>query len=169
MFECMTSDGVLESKDGKQVLRFVRRFAHPVERVWKAITDPAELVGWLAEAEVDLDSGRIVLRWLNTDDQGNRAVMDSKITQLDPPTVLEYEGDPHGRLRWELKPDGNGTVLTFTAIGTFPPDQAALALAGWHWHLGALTERLGGAWVNWPDWPRHEWDVIYQRYLNKLG
>src|SRR6266511_470105 len=100
MFERMTSDGVLESQDGKQVLRFVRRFAHPVDRVWKAITDPAELVGWLAEAEVDLVGGRIVLRWLNTDDQGNHAVLASKITQLDPPTLLEYEGEPHGRLRW---------------------------------------------------------------------
>jgi uncharacterized protein YndB with AHSA1/START domain len=164
----MTSDGVLETENGRQVLRFVRRYAHPVERVWRALTDPDELVGWLAEAEVDLAGGRIVLRWLNSDDQGNQAVMDAKITALDPPRLLEYTGDPHGRLRWELEPDGDGTVLTFTAAGTVPPDQAALALAGWHWHLDALAGRLDGAWVDWPNWPRHEWDALYERYAARL-
>jgi uncharacterized protein YndB with AHSA1/START domain len=161
----MTTDGVLETKDGKKVLRFVRRFAHPTERVWAALTEPDELIGWLAAAEVDLDGGRIVLHWQN---EGG-PTMDCKITELVPRTVLEYEGDPHGRLRWELRPDGDGTLLTFTATGDYPDDQVSLALAGWHWHLGALTERLHGARVDWPIWPRDQWEVIYRRYVARVG
>ena len=161
----MTTDGVLETKDGQQVLRFERRLNHPVERVWVALTEPDELIGWLAAAEVDLDAGRIVLHWQN---EGG-PTMDCKITQLSAPTLLEYEGEPHGRLRWELRPDGDGTLLTFTAAGSYPDDQVALALAGWHWHLGALAECLSGARVDWPHWPRDEWEIHYRRYVARLS
>lgn len=161
----MTSDGVLETRDGQKVLRFVRRFPHPIDRVWAALTEPEELIGWLAAAEVDLDGGRIVLHWQN---EGG-PTMECTITQLSPPTLLEYEGDPHGRLRWELHPDGDGTLLRFTATGFYPDDQVALALAGWHWHLGALTERLHGFRVDWPNWPRDEWEILYRRYVARLG
>ena len=52
------ADGVLEAADGEHaVLRFRRRIAYPVERVWKALTDPAELIGWWGQAEVDLVEG----------------------------------------------------------------------------------------------------------------
>src|SRR4051794_36404325 len=68
-------DGTLQRRDGEHVLRFERRLSHPIDRVWAALTQPAGLVGWLAEADVDLrEGGRIELRWLNHDDAGNSAV-----------------------------------------------------------------------------------------------
>ena len=43
---------------GRPTLRFERRFKHPVEKVWKAITDPAELAYWFPmEVEGDLVPG----------------------------------------------------------------------------------------------------------------
>lgn len=103
----MTRDGTLETHGGRQVLRFERRLGHPIEKVWAALTEPAELIGWLAEAEVELEEGgRVVLRWQNTDEEGNRAVMHATITRLDPPRLIEYEGDVHGLLRWELREEG---------------------------------------------------------------
>jgi uncharacterized protein YndB with AHSA1/START domain len=163
----MTTDGVLESKDGRQVLRFVRHLDHPIERVWTALTDPDELIGWLAAAEVDLEAGRIVLRWQN--EKG--PTMDCKITALSPPTLLEYEGEPHGRLRWELRPDGDGTLLTFTAAasGAFPDDQVASALAGWHWHLDALAKHLDGVDADWSSLPDEGWETLLRRYIARLG
>src|SRR5262245_15015085 len=101
----MTPDGVLETRDGKQVLRFERRLNHPIERVWAALTDPDELIGWLAAADVDLDSGRFTLHWQN---EGGPS-MDATITELSAPRLIEYSGAPHGTLRWELHPDGAGT------------------------------------------------------------
>jgi hypothetical protein len=47
----LLADGVLEKKEGKDVLRFERHLAHPIERVWAALTEPGELVGWWGEAE----------------------------------------------------------------------------------------------------------------------
>ena len=161
----MTDDGVLETKDGKQVLRFVRRLAHPIDRVWAALTEPDELIGWLAAAEVDLDAGRIVLRWQN---EGG-PTMDCKITELAPPTLLEYEGEPHGRLRWELHPDGDATLLTFTATGVYPEDQVSLALAGWHWHLDTLANHLRGVDADWSTLPDDNWQILHRRYVARLG
>lgn len=52
------ADGVLETRDdGKHVVRFERHLAHPIERVWAALTEPDELVGWWGEAEVELVEG----------------------------------------------------------------------------------------------------------------
>jgi len=69
------ADGTLETRDGRHVLRYERRLAHPIDRVWAAVTEPGELRGWLADAEIDLVAGgQVRLRWLNTDDKGNQAV-----------------------------------------------------------------------------------------------
>lgn len=161
----MTDDGVLEIKGDQKVLRFERRLAHPVERVWAALTEPDELIDWLAAAEVDLDGGRIVLRWQN---EGG-PTMECKITALAPPTLIEYEGDPHGTLRWELRPDGDGTLLTFTATGFYPDDQVSLALAGWHWHLDALAELLTGTRADFSSLPDARWEQLHRRYVTQVG
>ena len=60
------ADGIVEKgPDGSTQVRFVRRLPHPVERVWEALTDPAELRKWWGDADLDLvDGGRFALRWL---------------------------------------------------------------------------------------------------------
>jgi uncharacterized protein YndB with AHSA1/START domain len=132
--------------DGKAQLRFSRRLGHPIERVWEAITSPEELSRWWGDAEVELRSGgRFVMRWRNTDEQGNSPVMNATITRLDPPRVFETTGDLHGVLRWELEPDGaDATVLRFTSTLELPDEHLPSALAGWHWHLDALEGALEG-------------------------
>ena len=128
------ADGGLEVRaDGKSVLRFERRLAHPIERVWAALTDPDELIGWWGRAQVELEpGGRFAMAWLNVDDEGNRAEMEATITELDPPRLLELSGDIHGVLRFELAADGDETVLTFTSTLDLPgrvPDEGARRLA----------------------------------------
>ena len=66
--------------------------------------------------------------------------MHATITRLDPPHLLETTGDPHGVLRWELRPDGSGTLLTFSSTVELPEAYRSRVLAGWHWHLDALAE-----------------------------
>ena len=38
-------------------VQYVRVFPHPVERVWRALTDPAELAAWCMPATIDLRVG----------------------------------------------------------------------------------------------------------------
>jgi uncharacterized protein YndB with AHSA1/START domain len=163
-------DGVLERlADGRRQLRFERVLSHPVERVWAALTQPGDLGGWWGDAEVDLrEGGEFVMRWRNTDPEGNHPVMHATITALDPPRLLELSGDMHGVLRWELEPAGAGaTRLRFSSTLEISDDQVASALAGWHWHLDALAEALEGrpADLGTVD---PSWHALHERYLEQV-
>jgi uncharacterized protein YndB with AHSA1/START domain len=181
------ADGTLELVGGKHVLRFERRLDHPVERVWAAITEPAELVGWLADGELDLvEGGAVELRWQNPiseelaakygielpddHDPGEVPVVRGTITRIEAPRLIEYDTDLHGLLRWELRPEGAGCVLTLTS--TLPPMEdhlAAQILAGWHAHLDWLVEALAGHPVDWSDWPIDHWAEHRDRYAATLA
>ena len=162
------TDGTLEHRGDGQVIRFERRLAHPVERVWRALTEPDEIAGWLALAELDLtDGGRVVLTWQNTDEEGNTAVARGTVSALDAPRLLEFDTDIHGRLRWELEPAGDGTALTFTAEAQLPEEYELKVLAGWHMHLDHLEHVLDGGTIDWPNWSREHmpaWERIRDRY-----
>ena len=161
-------DGTIELREGRRIIRFERRLAHPIDRVWAAITDPGEVEAWLARASIDLrQGGEVVLAWLNTDDEGNHAVYRAAVTELDPPHVFELTGDIHGRVRWELQPDGDAaTVLRFVNETPAPDDElAGRTRSGWHFHLDALEQRLDdGTRVDWPNWPRERWQEIDDHY-----
>jgi uncharacterized protein YndB with AHSA1/START domain len=162
------TEGTLERRGEHQVIRFQRRLAHPVERVWRAITEPDEIAAWLALAELELEQGgRVMLKWQNTDDDGNTAVARGSVSALDPPRLLELDTDIHGRLRWELEPAGGDTVLTFTAEVELPADFETEVIAGWHIHLDHLEEVLDGGTIDWPNWDRDhrpDWARIHERY-----
>ncbi len=160
------ADGVLATEGGRQVVRFQRHLAHPIERVWAALTEPDELLGWWGEAEIELvEGGRFTMRWLNADDNGDRVVMHATITRLQPPHLLETEGAPHGVLRWELRPDAGGTVLTFSSTLDLPEEYRTSVLAGWHYHLDALAETLDGHSMDLVDLPNDRWERLHGQYL----
>jgi uncharacterized protein YndB with AHSA1/START domain len=165
----MNADGTLErTDDGRYLVSFERRLAHPVERVWDALTKPSELIGWWGEAEVDLrEGGRFDVRWLNTDDEGNRAEMHATIAELEPGRLLVLDGDMHGRLRWELTPEGDGTLLSFHSTLELDPDFLTKVPAGWHFHLDALATHLDGGSTDLVEIPN--WEPIHEAYAAKLG
>jgi uncharacterized protein YndB with AHSA1/START domain len=163
-----TPDGTLERRGERQLIRFERQLHHPVERVWRALTEPDEIAAWLAVAELDLrEGGSVVLSWQNTDREGNSAVARGAVSAVDPPRLLEFDTDIHGRLRWELEPAGDGTHLTFTVDAQLPEDYELEVLAGWHIHLDHLDHVLDGGTIDWPNWWRDhmpEWERIRAGY-----
>ena len=164
----MVDLGTVEHRGSKSVIRFERRLSHSVERVWRAITEPEEAIKWWGKLDIDpTPGGKAVVEWQNTDDQGNRAVMHGVITALDPPRLLEVEGDIHGTLRFELTPDGDGTRLVFTSTLELPEEFRTKVLAGWHFHLDALAEALDGKAVDWPNWPYDRWERTHQQYVKR--
>jgi uncharacterized protein YndB with AHSA1/START domain len=167
------TDGTLETSEGRDVIRFERRLSHPIEKVWSALTEPEELAGWLAEADLELvEGGPIELRWLNTDDQGNSTVVRGAITELDPPHVIEYDTDVHGVLRWELREDGDACVLKFSSRLSLPDDYRTKNLAGWHWHLDRLEDELAGHPYDWSRWAEEglaRWGSLHERYVAGLA
>jgi uncharacterized protein YndB with AHSA1/START domain len=142
-------------------LRFERRLQQPVERVWEAITEPEEIEAWWGRADVDLrPGGAMRIEWLNGD-----VTMPATIIELDPPHLLEIEGEPHGVLRFELEPDGDGTLLRFIAHSPIPDEFRSKVLAGWHFHLDALEDFVAdGTRIDWPNWPLDRWQAIHDEY-----
>ena len=168
------TDGTMQRRGDERVIRFERRLDHPVERVWRALTEPGEIAAWLAVADpLELEEGgRVVLTWQNTDTDGNTSVARGTVSALDPPRLLEFETDVHGTLRWELRPDGDGTALTFTAEVELPEEHEIEVLAGWHIHLDHLEHVLDGGTIDWPNWGRDhmpEWQRIHDRYEAKAA
>jgi uncharacterized protein YndB with AHSA1/START domain len=182
--------GTVEKAAGRHVIRFERPLAHPIEKVWGALTEPEQLAGWLAAAdELELrEGGRVALRWLNSgsreeweeygvilpDDFDPQApeIVRGTVTAVDPPRLLEFDTDRHGIMRWELREEGSGSTLTFTNIPPegFPEEMAAQVLSGWHQHLDALSEALAGhPMVDWDKWSLDEWAQIRDRYTEALG
>ncbi|TDD67146.1 SRPBCC family protein [Actinomadura rubrisoli] len=165
-----TDDGTATYRDGRALMRFERRLRHPAERVWRALTDPAELSAWLADADLEPRAGgKFELRWLNAGDDGERAVARGTVSAFDPPRLLELDSDIHGRLRWELTPTPEGTLLVFTSDNRMPPEYLARTLAGWHVHLDYLADALEGRRVDWARWTTEGWQVHHDRYAERLG
>jgi uncharacterized protein YndB with AHSA1/START domain len=162
----MSDDGTMIHSGEKAVLRFERRLAHPIDNVWNAITDPRQLDRWLGEVEADLQrGGRFAITWKNAHPEtGERLTMDATITELDPPRLLEIEGEPHGVVRFELVEEANGTVLTFTSTLDLPEEYRDRALAGWHYHLDALATALDGGETELVDLPNEEFERVQARY-----
>lgn len=148
----MDREGTLQIVEGRCVLRFERRLAHPPEKVWRALTDPPHLAAWFP-AEVTLEprvGGGV--RWAFT---GTDLVLpDGVVTAYDPPHLLEYRmstaelplagaGDPR-TLRFEVHPEPGGCLLVFTNTFDDRPGAASFA-AGWEGCLDALGRDLGGS------------------------
>jgi uncharacterized protein YndB with AHSA1/START domain len=164
-------DGTLETVGGRDVLRYERRLGHPIERVWRALTDPDEIVMWLGEAELEPNAGgTVVLRWLNTPEQ---VVARGTVSVFEPPRVLEFDTGTHGVLRWELEPDDDATRLVFSATVPSADRETRLsALAGWHIHLDHLAEALEGRAQDWPRWMDEQlprWQEHHDRYAERLS
>ena len=52
------ADGiVLKTEDGLDEIRFERRLAHPIEKVWAALTERGELIKWWGDATLELVEG----------------------------------------------------------------------------------------------------------------
>lgn len=141
-------DGTLHMIDGKPVLRFERRLSHPIDKVWRALTDPAEIVGWFPWV-VEMDA-RVGGRMSFTHPKGLATAPDAVITEWEPPHVFAYVWNDEP-LRWELTEDGAGCVLVFTN-GLPDRPRAAKIAAGWHMSLDALAAVLAGDEMRLTPW-----------------
>lgn len=144
-------EGQLRAEADRCGVRFERRYDAKPEELWSALTEPERLGRWLADvAELELRvGGRFLLRWGDGDDNQET---DGTILALEPGRVLElnwtYPGEPDSVARFELRPDGDGTILVLDHRG-LPPDAIAGYGAGWHSHLDSLAAHLAGGEADW--------------------
>jgi uncharacterized protein YndB with AHSA1/START domain len=153
----------LHTTDGRPMLRFERRLRHPVSRVWRAVTDPAELAGWFPFlVEVDQRPGGAMTF---TEPKGLVEPSSGTVTAWDPPSVFAFRWRTD-ELRFELSADGDGTLLVFTQV--FDERAAAATFAaGWELCLAALESGVDGA--DGAERAPGDWAVWNARYVEEFG
>jgi uncharacterized protein YndB with AHSA1/START domain len=129
------ASGAEVRKDGeKWTLILVRELRHPPEKVWQALTEPAQLREW-APFDIDgrLDAvGTVKLTWV-----GTPTSFEATVTRVDAPKVIEY-----GDIRWELEAIGGGTRLTLST--KLDHRFISMGAAGWHIAFDILDRLLSG-------------------------
>jgi hypothetical protein len=130
------ASGAQVRKEGdKWTLILARELRHSPEKVWQALTDPAQLREWapfVVDGSLDRVGSNVNLTWV-----GTPKPIETKITRADAPNLLEY-----GDIRWELKPSGSGTRLTLWH--NIDRRFISWGAAGWHISLDVLDHLLSG-------------------------
>lgn len=156
-----TDRGTLVEIDGRPTLRFERRFAAPVDRVWRAVTDPDELRVWFpARVEGDRHAGA-ELRF--SFEGGEQPPEPGAVVEWDPPRAWSFDWSS-SRIRIALEPEGDGTRMVFTDT-PYDPSMAALSGAGWHACLVGLDHHVHG--LPAPD--GDVWREVHDDYVEHLG
>src|SRR5262249_34295235 len=122
-------------------LILVRELRHSPEKVWQALTDPAQLHEW-APFETDGSLATVGAKVkLTTVGAPTAHVTETTVTRADAPKVLEYNWGGFDT-RWELEPLAGGTRLTlWTSI-----DRRFISMgaAGWHICLDVMDHLISG-------------------------
>jgi uncharacterized protein YndB with AHSA1/START domain len=153
--------GRLEQVDGRWRLQFSRAFGHSLEKVWRALTEPEHLAAWFPTTVDGERTGGAALRFTFPGDEA--PPFEGRTLTYDPPSVLEFSWGADV-LRFELRPDGAGCLLTLTV--TFDEQgRGARDGAGWHMSLDRLAAHLAGAEQD----SEPDWAAVHALYVERLG
>ena len=149
------------------ILRYERRLAHPQQKVWRALTEDADLAAWFPTTIEGARRAGAPLRFSFR--EGEAEPFDGEMLAFVPPSLMELRW-ADDVLRFELEPDGRiGTsacILRLTV--TFPEHgKAARDAAGWHVCLEQLAAACDGADLPWR--PPERWRVVHRGYVEALG
>jgi uncharacterized protein YndB with AHSA1/START domain len=164
-------DGTVSRAGEELVLRFERLPAHPIGKVWAALTDPTRCARWLGDLGHELvQDGPFELS------ADGREIAGGTVTELVPPSgdanaVVEYTWQAafsevgSAVIRWELTPAGDRTRLVLTQTAN-AADFLAEGAAGWHGFL----DRLASALDDEPVVADHAaWRTRRARYSESFG
>ena len=159
-----------EERDGRWTLVFTRVLRHTPDRVWSALTDPAELAHWAPfDADRDLGATGEAALTMAGSPPGEQETLKSQVRIAERPRVLEYTwGDDV--LRWELEPLGTGTKLVLHHSVT-DRDWGPKVAAGWHICLDVAERMMDGDPVGrvvGDDARKFGWEQLNDQYAARL-
>jgi len=162
--------GATVRKEGERwTLVVERELRHTPEKVWAALTDPAQLREW---APFDVDHGLDTVGPVRLATVGAPQVQvsESRVTRADAPRLLEFDwgGQP---LRWELQPlAGGGTKLTLWH--GIDRNFVAMGAAGWQICLDVLERFVAGEPIGrivGADAMKFDWPRLNTEYASQFG
>src|SRR5438552_5179881 len=165
------ASGAQVRKDGeKWTLILVRELRHSPEKVWQALTDPAQLREWAPfDADGSLGTVGTTVK-LTTVGAPALHVTETKVTRADPPKRLEYNWGDFD-MRWELEALGGGTRLTLWT--NIDRRFISMGAAGWHIAFDVLDQLLSGTPIGrivGPDAMKFGgWQRVNAEYAKQFG
>ena len=149
------TEGILTEVDGRPALRFTRRLAHPIERVWRAVSTYDELAAWFVGP---VDFQEVGHRFQAMEQPG-------EVLRFEAPRSLAWEWGGE-QFSFDLEPDGDGTVLTFVHVFA-DRDHGADYASGWHFHFDRLEAHLEGRPV--PEGEPSQLAALNDHYSERFG
>ena len=165
------ASGARVQKDGeKWTLVVVRELRHSPDKVWQALTDPAQLREWAPfDADGSLGAAGTTVH-LTTVGAPTPMVSKTIVTRADAPNALEYNWGGFD-MRWTLEASGGGTRLTLWT--NIDRRYMAMGAAGWHICLDVLDHLLSGRPVGrivGPDAMKFGgWQRLHGEYAKQFG
>lgn len=157
-------DATLRTVEGTSVLELERRCPDPPERIWRVVSDPDEMTHWFPAV---VEARPLVGAAMTFSFEGDDEVTTGEVREFDPPRVYEFRWVADV-LRFEIAPDGDGSLLRFTQTlggGATGRLTAARNAAGWDVCLDALVARLAGREFRQPA----EWLPLLEHYVERFG
>jgi uncharacterized protein YndB with AHSA1/START domain len=156
-------------RDGESwTLVVVRELRHPPEKVWQALTDPAQLREW-APFDADRSLGTVGPVKLTTVGAPTPQVSETRVTRVEEPKLLEFKwGD--NDMRWQLEPLGKGTRLTLWH--NIDRRYISMGAAGWHICIDVLDHFIAGdplGRIVGGEAMKFEWPRLNGEYAKQFG
>jgi uncharacterized protein YndB with AHSA1/START domain len=161
--------GNYDTIDQKPALWFERRLSHPVDVVWRAITESGQLEHWFPSRVVvgDLRVGAEITFEFENMPLDAPSTMTGRVTEFDPPRLFAfYWGEDH--LRFELEPlGGEDACLLRLTVVLDSEAKGARDAAGWHTCLDQLEQLLAGDEGPAVTGGNEDWRVLYEEYQRR--
>jgi uncharacterized protein YndB with AHSA1/START domain len=152
----------MEAGDGRSTLRFDRTLPYDRERVWRAVTDPAELRHWFPSEVIYEPRVGAPMTFDFGGDHGVD-VLPGEVIAWEPPDVFAFAwGKDELRFTLTDAPDG-GTRLVFEHSFAHEPGKEARDSAGWSACFDAFDALLAGGEPAMGDWAAYE-ETFLERY-----
>jgi uncharacterized protein YndB with AHSA1/START domain len=125
----------------------VEDLPHPVEKVWRALTDPDALRVWLMENDFEPRAGkRFILRGRQAP-PGSRGWHECEVLEIKPQRLMVWswiinEGDAPTRVEFRLEEIDRGTRLTLSHTGETDQITKSRLTEGWPGKLAELRAHL---------------------------
>ena len=149
---------------GFRGMLWTRRLDAPVDKVWELVSTKEGLDKWFLTRSVEIDlrpGGLFKHHWTNT-------VRDFKTNEfIDFAGVPDDEAEPNNLMRFQLLPDGDGTVFSFldSFNGADKPLSLPWTMSGWHGGINSLETAITGKEI------KHDFGLggeFYWRYLRNF-
>ena len=127
----MTSDTAV----GMRLIGVEREFAHPLEKVWRALTEGPLLEQWLMKNEFAPVVGHRFQFRAEPNPYWN-GIVDSEVLELTPPDRLVLRWDSAGQetvVTWTLRPTDKGVLLRMEQTGFKGLQEAYIKGAEYAW------------------------------------